>query len=222
MPLRGVGLLANGAPVTVLRDPARNAARDELLNPVYHRHDPSLVQRLIGWVSEQLGRLFAQIGSVGSGGGTGLVLFLVVAAVVVAALWWRLGAPRRQARNATTLFETTGPRTAEQHRAAAAAHAAAGEWDAAVRERMRALVRALEERALLDVRPGRTADEAAAEAGRALPQHATALATAAHGFDAIAFGNATADQPAYQALTDLDSALRGARPQLSPATGDAI
>ena len=34
---------------------------------------------------------------------------------------------------------------------------------------MRAIVRSLEERALLDLRPGRTADEAAAEAGRSLP-----------------------------------------------------
>jgi hypothetical protein len=87
---------------------------------------------------------------------------------------------------------------------------------------MRAVVRALEERTLLDPRPGRTADEAAAEAGRALPGHAAALAAAAIAFDAIAYGDAPADQAAYRLLDDLDRALERTRPTLAPAPEGAV
>ncbi|WP_045303504.1 DUF4129 domain-containing protein [Saccharothrix sp. ST-888] len=211
----GTLLLASGAPVTVPRDPARDDARRELLNPVYHQHDPSLLQQLMTWIQDQLGHALSQVGSVGSSGVTGLLFFLVVAVLIGAALWWRLGAPRRRVQSAAALFAAEGPRTAAQHRSAAAAHAAAGEWSAAVREQMRALVRALEERTVLDVRPGRTADEAAAEAGRALPAHTTALADAARTFDGIAYGDRTADRTAYQSLLDLDRALQRATPVLT-------
>jgi len=213
--------LADGAPVTVPRDPARDAARIELLNPDYHRHDPSVLQRVLDWIGEQFGRAMAEVGSVSGNGVTGLVLFLIVAALIGAALWWRLGAPRREARSAAALFEAQGPRTAAQHRSAAAAHAAGGEWGEAVREQMRAVVRALEERTLLDVRPGRTADEAAAEAGRALPAHAAALTAAARTFDDVAYGERTADQAAYRSLVDLDRALEAAKPMLTPVGGGA-
>ncbi|MEV7021708.1 DUF4129 domain-containing protein [Kitasatospora sp. NPDC093558] len=222
MPIWGERLLAaGGAPVTVPRDPARDAARDELLNAEYHRHDPSLVQRVLNWLNEQFSEALDAISGNGTSGTTGLVFFLVVAALVAAALWWRLGAPKRSARTTLDVYGTDGPRTAAQHRADAARHAAAGQWADAVREQMRALVRALEERTLLDPRPGRTADEAAAEAGRALPEHAAALASAARAFDDIAFGERTADQAAYASLRDLDQALERTRPILDPAPGGA-
>ncbi len=222
MPIWGeVALPAGGAPVTVTRDPARDAARQELLNPAYHRHDPSLLQRVTDWIREQLNQAIAGMGGATSGA-TGLVLFLVIALVVAAAVWWRLGAPRRAARTAGTLFDAHGPRTAEQHRAEAGRHAAAGRWTEAVREQMRAVVRALEERALLDPRPGRTADEAAAEAGRSLPEHAAALVTAARTFDAVAYGDAPADQATYRLLSGLDQALERTRPTLAPTREGSI
>ncbi len=84
---------------------------------------------------------------------------------------------------------------------------------------MRALVRGLEERTVLDPRPGRTADEAAAEAGRALPERARELASAARLFDDIAFGERTADEPAYRLLADLDRALERTRPTPVAAGG---
>ncbi|MFJ1705803.1 DUF4129 domain-containing protein [Kitasatospora sp. NPDC088346] len=221
MPNWGEGvLLASGTPVTVPRDPARDAARDELLNPIYHRNDPGLIERIQTWLSDRLDDLFSGVGSA-TDSTTGVVLLLLMAAVAVAAIWWRLGAPRRRARGTTRLFEADGPRSAAQHRAAARAHADAGEWSEAVREQMRALVRALEERTLLDIRPGRTADEAAAEAGRALPGHAEALAAAARSFDDIAYGDRTAGAADYQSLAELDRALEATRPTLAPAVGGA-
>ncbi|WP_354640829.1 DUF4129 domain-containing protein [Kitasatospora camelliae] len=215
-------LLADGTPVTVPRDPARDAARLELLDPAYHRHDPGPVEQAGNWLTDRLDELLNGLGGLTGSPTTGIALAVVLVALLVAALWWRLGAPRRAAGSADPLFSADGPRTAAGHREAASGHAAAGEWTAAVREQMRALVRALEERALLDARPGRTADEAAGEAGRALPGHAAALAAAARLFDDIAFGERTADQAAYRQLLELDRALTATRPTLVPAGGGAL
>ncbi|WP_406199051.1 DUF4129 domain-containing protein [Kitasatospora sp. NBC_01560] len=212
-------MASGGAPVTVPRDPAREAVRDELLNADYHRHDPSLQERIYNWFMDRIDDALNAIGGDGATGTTGLILFLVVAAVIGAALWWRLGAPGRAAATTVGVFGTAGPRSAAEHRSEAERHAAAGQWADAVREQMRAIVRALEERTLLDTRPGRTADEAAAEAGRVLPAHAADLGTAARTFDDIAYGERTADQGAYQLLRDLDQALERARPALAAAPG---
>ncbi|MFD4661559.1 DUF4129 domain-containing protein [Kitasatospora sp. NPDC058444] len=214
-------LVAGGAPVTVPRDPAREAARDELLDAEYHKHDPSVLQRITDWIYDHIAGALNSISGDGTDGTTGLILFLIVAVLIGAALWWRLGAPRRAARTVQDVYGAEGPRSADQYRADAAGHAAAGRWTEAVREQMRALVRGLEERTLLDTRPGRTADEAATEAGRALPEHAAALAAAARTFDDIAYGERTADQDAYRLLHELDRTLERTRPVLAPDTADA-
>ncbi|MEU8921099.1 DUF4129 domain-containing protein [Kitasatospora sp. NPDC048545] len=217
MPSWGDRLLAaGGAPVTVPRDPARDAARDELLNAEYHKNDPSILQRAVDWFWDHVSGALGSISGDGTSGTTGLVLFLVVAVLIGAALWWRLGAPGRAARTTGDVYGVEGPRSAAQYRADAAGHAAAGRWADAVREQMRALVRGLEERTLLDSRPGRTADEAADEAGRALPEHAAALHAAARTFDDITYGERTADQAAYRLLHELDRTLEHTRPVLTP------
>ncbi|WP_405013083.1 DUF4129 domain-containing protein [Kitasatospora sp. NBC_01539] len=217
----GIRLLADGAPVTIPRGPARDALRDEMFDPAYHRHDPSLVQRATDWLGERLDELFAHLGHSMAGDATGIVLLVLLVVLVVGALWWRLGAPRRETVRTGALFEHRGPRSAEQHRRAAAAHAAAGEWPQAVREQMRAVVRSLEERTLLDTRPGRTADEAAAEAGRVLPDQARALASAARTFDDVVYGERAADRAAYEGLLALDRSVGASRPVLAPARGGA-
>jgi len=206
--------------VTVPRDAARDAAHEELRKAVYHQHDPGLVDRFLYWLHDQLGRLMNGLGNpLGGGDGTALVLLLVLVAVIAFVCWRRYGAPRREARATGELFAADGPRGAAQHRAAAAAHAERGAWGEAVREQMRALVRGLEERTVLDPRPGRTADEAAAEAGRALPERARELASAARLFDDVAFGERTADEASYRLLADLDRALERTRPTPVAAGG---
>ncbi|MFI0501251.1 DUF4129 domain-containing protein [Streptomyces albogriseolus] len=212
-----VRLLARGddePPVTLPRDPAREAARRELSKQMYHENDPSWLQRALeafwDWVDELLGAASTAT----PGGALGLVVIVVAVFVVVAALWWRLGTPRRRPVTAPALFDDR-PRSAAEHRAAAEAHAAQGHWNQAVQERMRAVVRALEERALLDPRPGRTADEAAAEAGRALPAHTDRLRTAARDFDDVTYGGRTAGEDTYLRLAALDGDLERARPALA-------
>ncbi|BAJ28733.1 MULTISPECIES: DUF4129 domain-containing protein [Kitasatospora] len=222
MGFRGEGaLLADGAPVETPRDAARDAAHEELRKAVYHQHEPGVVERFVDWVQHQISRAVDGVSTpLGGGGNAALALLIVLALVLGFVLWRRYGAPRRAARATGKLFTgPEGPRSAAGHRADAAAHAAAGAWEDAVREQMRALVRALEERTVLAPRPGRTADEAAAEAGRALPDHARELASAARLFDDIAFGDRPADERAYRLLADLDQTLGRTRPVAVPAGG---
>lgn len=154
--------------MTTPREPAREAAERELSKPMYHENDPSLFDRALRKFFDWLDDLLGAASGATPGGGFGLFVILVLVVLAVGALWWRLGTPGRITTGAGVLF-TDGTRSAADHRTAADAHAAAGRWTEAVQERMRAVVRSLEERTLLDPRPGRTADEAAAEAAVSSP-----------------------------------------------------
>ncbi|WP_420709323.1 DUF4129 domain-containing protein [Streptomyces sp. NRRL B-3648] len=201
-------------PVTIPRDPAREAARRELSKRMYHENDPSLLQRALNAFWDWVDRLFGAAASATPGGTVGLIVVILFAVAVLAALWWRLGTPRRRPVSTAVLFDER-PRSAAEHRAAGEAHAAQGHWNQAVQERMRALVRSLEERALLDVRPGRTADEAAAEAGRVLPAHADRLRAAAREFDDVTYGGRRAGEQSYHRIAELDRDLERTRPTLA-------
>ncbi|MEV5731214.1 MULTISPECIES: DUF4129 domain-containing protein [Streptomyces] len=205
-------------PLTIPRDPAREAARRELSKRMYHEDDPGLLQRAFNAFWDWVGDVFSAASAATPGGMAGLVVLILAVVAVLAALWWRLGTPRRRPASTAALFDDR-PRSAAEHRATAEAHAAQGHWNQALQERMRAIVRSLEERALLDARPGRTADEAAAEAGRALPSHADRLRAAARDFDDVTYGGRTAIQPTYQRIADLDHDLERTKPQL-PAGSD--
>ncbi|MBT2404698.1 MULTISPECIES: DUF4129 domain-containing protein [unclassified Streptomyces] len=208
---------AETPPVTTPREPAREAAERELSKPLYHQNDPGLFERALDRFWEWVSDLFSRASGATPGGGLGLLAVLILVLLVIAALWWRLGTPRRTATGAGTLFDD-GLRSAADHRAAADAHAAAGRWTEAVQERMRAVVRSLEERTLLDPRPGRTADEAAAEAAVSLPEHTGDLRAAARAFDDVTYGGRTADAATYGRLRSLDLALERAKPLLTGPT----
>ncbi|MEU6368560.1 DUF4129 domain-containing protein [Streptomyces sp. NPDC046931] len=201
-------------PVTIPRDPAREAARRELSKRMYHESDPGLLQRALNAFWDWVGGLFDTASSAAPGGSVGLLVIALAVLALIGALWWRLGTPRRMPTSSAALFEDR-PKSAAEHRAAAEAHAAQSHWSQAVQERMRAVVRSLEERALLDVRPGRTADEAAVEAGRALPDHADRLRVAARDFDDVTYGGRAAAEGTYRRLADLDDDLERTRPQLT-------
>ncbi|MEU7119837.1 DUF4129 domain-containing protein [Streptomyces zaomyceticus] len=205
-------------PVDISRVPAREAAERELSDPMYHENDPNLLQRGLDRFWEWIDDLFGAASGATPGGVLGLVVVILLVVAVLAALWWRLGTPHRAPGATGDSLFTDGPRTARDHRADADHHAAAGRWNQAVQERTRAIVRSLEERALLDPRPGRTADEAAAEAGRSLPAHADDLRLAVRAFDDVTYGGRTADEPAYRRVEELDTALERTRPTLDTAS----
>ncbi|CAL9575479.1 hypothetical protein SUDANB1_04911 [Streptomyces sp. enrichment culture] len=215
--LRSPAGSADEPPLTTPRDPAREAARRELSKRMYHENDPSLFQRALDAFWDWLGKLLNAASTATPGGTLGLVVVILAVIAVLAALWWRLGTPRRQPTSSAALFDDR-PRSAADHRATAEAHAAQGHWNQAVQERMRALVRALEERALLDVRPGRTADEAAAEAGRALPAQTDRLRTAARDFDDVTYGGRSATEESYRRIAELDRDLERTKPQLATSS----
>jgi hypothetical protein len=204
-------------PVTIERGPAREAARRELSKRMYHENDPSPFERALDAFWDWLGRIFSAASTAAPGGAVGLLVIILGVIAVLAALWWRLGTPRRRPSSTAALFDDR-PRSAAEHRAAAEAHAAQAHWNQALQERMRAIVRSLEERALLDVRPGRTADEAVAEAGRTLPAHAERLRAAAREFDDVTYGGRTATEQSYHRIAELDRVLEGSKPHLTSST----
>jgi hypothetical protein len=194
---------AGTVPVDIGRDDAAAAARDELSRPEYAAHRPSLTQQVVDWVWHVLGRILDAITSVAPGGVVGLVVIALVLALVVVVVAFRVGPLRTRAGADRVVFGGV-TRSAAEHRADADRAAAAGDWDEAVRQRFRGLVRALEERDVLDQRPGRTADEAAADAARSMPASSSELAWAARRFDDVAYGGEHATGADYRRLATLD------------------
>ncbi|WP_274915416.1 DUF4129 domain-containing protein [Streptomyces sp. WZ-12] len=215
--VRLTALSDEDTPVRISRVPAREAAERELSDPRYHQHDPNLLQRALNWLWDHVGELFHSAAGATPGGWVGLIALAAFVVLLIVALRLRLGAVRRTPTTLGALFPDT-PRTAAQHRATADRHAAEGHWNEAVQERMRALVLALEERALLTPGPGRTADEAAAEAGLVLPAYAGQLRTAARTFDDVAYGGRPGTERAHALLADLDTELQRAKPHLAAAS----
>jgi hypothetical protein len=199
-------------PVEPGRAEAAQLAREELAKQVYRDAGPGLVERLVRWLIDKAGGLLDDVAGVSPGGYAGLVVVLLLVVVAVVAVRLKVGPLGRQVARDEALF-TGRARSAAEHRAAADAHAAAGQWADAVRERLRAVVRSLEERAVLDERPGRTADEAAADAGLALPSCADGLRRAARLFDEIWYGGRPAGPESDATLRALDERVRATRPE---------
>ena len=202
-------------PVDIDRDAARLRAAKELADPAYQAAQPGLVERVMQWLGQRISDLLDALSGV-PGGPLGVLLavaLLIVLAVVVRMRTGRIG---RSERTPGEVF--SGRRqTADEYRKAAAAAAARGEFADAMRDRFRALVRGMEERALLEVRSGRTADETVAEAGKFLPELAAKLAEGGRLFDDVHYGGRPGTEPGYRALTELDEQVRRARPVLADA-----
>lgn len=198
------------APV-IGREEARRLARDELADPTYDRGQP-LLRRILDWLIEQVGRLIeSATGALSSGLGVAVLVTLVLAVAVVVVL--RAGPMARRARRGADAVFADGRRTAAEYRAAADAAARAGDWNLAVVERYRAIVASLEERGVIEPRSGRTADEAARDAGSVLPQAAAELARGARVFDGVRYGGRAAAADDDATLRELDTVVRAARPQ---------
>lgn len=200
-------------PVDLGRDAAREAAEQELRNPAYRLEEPSPMERALTWLLERLQALLAGAESVAPGGYPGLVLLLALGVLVAVALRLAIGRIGRTAAGESAVFATER-RSAAWHRRAADEHAARADWAAAARERLRAVVRDLEDRDLLEARPGRTAREAAAEAGAALPACAAGLREAAGIFDDVCYGGRPAMAAMDARIREVDAQVRAARPVL--------
>lgn len=201
--------------VDVERDEARRLAREELADPIYE-DDPSLFQRILEWILRRLGDLFGEVA--GSLGGWWMLGLLAPIALIVALVMWRFGPMARRAasRREEPLFGGEKRSAADYHRAADSAFSAE-DWTTSVLERFRAIVAGLEEREVLTAKPGRTADEAARDAGRLLPGLAARLVAGAVTFDDVRYGERTATRDEAVTMRELERDVRSARIHHEPA-----
>lgn len=196
------------------RDEAARRAAEELLKPEYAR------ESLFEQVTRRVEQFINDLMDAATGGGSisGVISAVVITLIILAVaglIVWRLR--KTSMRNAAPTGGLFGERalTAAEHRELADRLAAENRWTEAIQERLRAIARDLEERALVDGMPGRTADELAAEAGTALPGFATELAAAARAFDDVTYGGVPGTPAAYSTMSSLDERLRVARPVLA-------
>jgi hypothetical protein len=189
---------------------AREAARRELSKRAYQDAQPPLTYRALRWIIDKIGELLDKAAGSVPGGKLGLLLLVVLVIGVVAVVVVQLRPTLRSQRN-DELFDAGQVLSADEHRRRAEQAATRGDHAEAVRERLRAVVRELEQRGLLDARPGRTADEVAREAGRAVPSLAEPLRRGATVFDEVWYGGRAADATSYAVLVELDRLVTATR-----------
>ncbi len=154
-----------------------------------------------------------------------VIALIVVFGIVLLLLLRKFGKPRRDAKDKKSEKDkgakgekATGPKhlgaSADRPLTGAALHrhnaeqaARGGDWQEAIRERFRAIIAVLDERALLPERPDRTADEAARDAGVLLPEHAGALVEAAQAFDEVEYGEYLGTPAGYDIISGVDQAV---------------
>lgn len=201
--------MAAEPPVLPGRDEARRWAEEELAKREYRDAAP-------GWLESVWAGIVDWLQSLDGGRGldSAAAPWIGVAIAVLIGTAVILARPRlnAKAKRAGDVFDVDATVSAAAYRQRAAAAAAAGDWSAAVVDCFRALVRTAEERAVLDARPGRTADEVAHDLATPFSSVAGRLADAARTFDGIRYGNESAGQADYAAVRELDAALQSLTP----------
>lgn len=176
-------------PATPDAEQARRSARSELSKQVYQER-PHLLRRALDWFAS----LFDPATLVP---GAPAWLSVLVVGLAVALLAGTLvllvrkvgGARSRPPASAPVFDDARGSRELE---AAADLARRQGNWDRAVVERFRAMVRLLDEHGLIEDFPGMTAYEAGQAAASGLADLAAELTWAASLFDSVRYGRARA------------------------------
>jgi Domain of unknown function (DUF4129) len=204
--------------VDIDRETAYEVAQRELNKPIYPRS--SLRERFSEWLNELIYRIVAKGSTIPGGWFTIAVLLIIVAVAVVVAVRVARKTMRTDRGTDYALF---GPadRSAAEHRATAEQYAARGEWAAAIRHRLRAVARQLEESGVLDPVPGRTSYELARAAGASIPLLAGEFLRAATAFNDVTFGERPGTPAAYRLTADLDEHLRSRQFATAPAAPTA-
>lgn len=185
-------------------DAAHDAAQRELSKPIYPR--PSLTEQVLAWLDEILYKVFTN-GAWLPGGWVTLALLLTLLAV---AIFVAVRIARRTMRTdrgpARSLLDGRDL-SADQHRAESEKSAAQGDWALAIRHRLRAVARGLEETGILDPVPGRTATELARDATAERPQLGAAFRCAADTFNGVTYGAQRGTEAGYRQIAELDREL---------------
>lgn len=196
----------------ITRSGARDAAREELSRGIYQAARPSLLEQVLDRLSTFINSNVDRLSQAAPGGLWGIIAVVVVLVAVVIVVRVKTGPLSRGARAGDPFAGFAAALSPAEHRRRADEHAAAGRYPEAVREFLRAIVRDLEDRAVLEPRLGRTADEVAYEAGRVLPQAAVDLQRAARMFDDVWYGARPATAAIVDDLRLIDRRVHTARP----------
>ncbi|MGV0815372.1 DUF4129 domain-containing protein [Mycolicibacterium boenickei] len=189
--------------IDIDRDGAHDAAQNELSKPIYPRASPT--DQIGEWLNDLIYRITAVGSTIPGGWFTISVLAIVVVAAVVVAVRIARRTMHTDRRTDPALFGSQ-ELSAAQHRSIAEQYAAQGDWSAAIRHRVRAVARRLEETGVLDPVPGRTATELARDASAALPGLSDELFSAASTFNEVTYGEQPGTESAYRAIAALDEA----------------
>ncbi|PYF99364.1 protein of unknown function [Georgenia satyanarayanai] len=208
-----------GVPVEPDAEEARRWAEEELSRSVYD-DEPNLLERAWSWFLEQLQRLVEL--DLSAPPNLVPVVVVVGAAVLLAVALYLAGPVRARRRSGAgtshAVFDDTDA-TSEDLTAAADAAARRRDWAQAVLMRFRAVIRSLDERAVLDDRPGLTAHEASTAAARQLPDCADGLTWAGRLFDDVCYGSVTPGEAQDARLRELAAAVARSRPVSPVAVG---
>ena len=191
--------------IDIDRDTAHQAAQHELDKPIYPKG--SVTQRIHEWVHELLYRLLQHGSSIPGGWFTVSVLITLLVVAIAVAIRIAQRTIRTRQVGDYQVFDT-GQLTAAEHRAIAERCAAEGDWTAAIRHRLRAVARGLEESGMLDPSPGRTANELADAAAERIPRLGAELSQSATAFNDVTYGERPGTPTSYQLIADLDDHLR--------------
>ncbi len=220
-------LLPLEVPIRIGREEARRRAAEELAKAKYGGTPEWLVElaeradRWVGGIVDVLIRIMTQRQS-GGGVNWGFLLAVAILLVAIALVVWRVGLPRWRPHRRDAAVAADATRPAADYRVLAEQQAAQGDWPAAVRDRFRAVVRELETQAILDIRPARTAWEAAYRASRVLPTCREALQAGAESFNAVVYGDRPADAVAYQQMVAVDEQVTVAAAQADLTAEDPV
>jgi len=184
----------------------RDLADRILAEARYDRPSESIPDRIMGWVGEQIAKLFGSL--VSGGGGTVLAWVILVAAVggVVYLLvrYGRVSLPSLATNDEpAVMVELT--RSAREWRAEADRLETDGRWAEGLRCRHRALVADLVRRGAIPEQAGRTAGEYVLDVAGSLPDAAPAMAAATEVFEAAWYGGATTGAPEAARFAELDA-----------------
>ncbi|WP_018603520.1 DUF4129 domain-containing protein [Mycobacterium sp. 155] len=208
--------------IDIDRDAAHDAAQNELSKPIYPRSSPT--QQFLDWLTDLLYRLAMQGSKIPGGWFTIAVLAILVVLAVVVAVRTARRTMRTNRGEQYALFDSRALSAAE-HRRTAEQYAAQGNWAAAIRHRLRAVARHLEETGILDPVPGRTATELARDASAMLGDLSGELFSAASIFNDVTYGEQPGSETAYRTVADLDVRLRDhgrASAATATAVGDSV
>ncbi|MBM6402898.1 DUF4129 domain-containing protein [Phycicoccus sp. CSK15P-2] len=206
------------APLDPSSDDARRWLADELTSGRY-QSQPGLLDRLREWLQQLL--------ESGPSGELPSVVLPIAIGLVLAAVAAVLAVVLRREVGRTGPGDRSGELDvpdvpADTLRRQARDALAAGDWDTAVLDGLRAVARRAVERVVLDDAPGRTAHEVAVALTAPFPDEQPALLAAADAFDAVRYGDRRATEEQARELLGLDDRLGTAGPRRAPAVVETV